>query len=58
MKTIASNIPNTGSYIYPLAQSEYDWGSGHSAYELQVKIISDANPSIYDFTSAFDIAID
>jgi hypothetical protein len=57
VKTIASNIPNTGSYEYPLAQTDYTWNAYH-AYELQVKIISDDNPDIFDYTSMFDVQVD
>jgi hypothetical protein len=55
-QVIASGIPNTGSYNYPIMNAVGT--GGHSAYEIQVRIISDANTSISDFSSMFDIVSD
>jgi hypothetical protein len=55
-QTIAVGVPNTGSYSYPIMNAV---GNGsHSAYEIQVKIISEANTLISDFSSMFDIVSD
>lgn len=57
-QTIATGIPNNGSYAYPLMGAA-DGGLGSSSiFEVQVKIISDTDPSIFDFSSMFDIDID
>jgi hypothetical protein len=55
-QVIASGIPNTGSYSYPFM--EIVGGGSHYANEIQVKIISDANPAISDFSVMFDIVAD
>ncbi|OQP45269.1 hypothetical protein A4H97_32645 [Niastella yeongjuensis] len=55
-QTIGIGIPNTGSYSYPIMNVV---GNGaHSAYEIQVKIISDASSFVTDFSSMFDIVSD
>jgi len=55
-QTIAVGVPNTGSFSYPIMNAV---GNGaHSAYEIQVKIISDASSFVSDFSSMFDIVSD
>ncbi|MBO9202093.1 MULTISPECIES: M57 family metalloprotease [Niastella] len=55
-QTIGIGIPNTGSYSYPIMNAVGT--GGHSAYEIQVKIISDASSFVSDFSSMFDIVSD
>jgi hypothetical protein len=56
VQTIAAGIPNSGSYNYPVMNVV--GGGAHQIHEIQIKIISDANPSITDFSSMFDIYVD
>ncbi|MNK23871.1 hypothetical protein D3C87_421710 [compost metagenome] len=51
---IGKNIPNTGSYTVDYSASQYGLVGGFNKYEIQIKIISDANPSISDMTKKFD----
>lgn len=54
---LGSRIPNTGSFSSPL--TNYLQGTGnHSYHKVQIKITSDDNPSITDFTSMFFIMVD
>lgn len=54
---LGSRIPNTGSFSSPLVN--YLQGTGnHSYHKVQIKITSDDNPSITDFTSMFYIMVD
>jgi hypothetical protein len=54
VQTIASGIPNNGSYSYPLAQAGYHTIPGGAFMTgLRVKIIADNNPSISDLTPVF-----
>jgi hypothetical protein len=57
-QTIASNISNTGSYSYAIMPAADNNAGSSSIFEVQVRIISDANPAISDFSSMFDIDID
>lgn len=56
VSTFATGVPNTGSYSYPIMNLV--GGGNHSAYEIQVRIVSDANPAIADFSTMFDIFVD
>lgn len=54
VQTIASGIPNNGSYSYPLAQAgSHPIPGGAFMSGLRVKIIADNNPSISDLTPVF-----
>ncbi|MBB6239512.1 hypothetical protein HDC90_004165 [Pedobacter sp. AK013] len=51
---IASNIPNNGSFIGSNNYRYYLQPSTHDYFYVQLKIISDDNPSINDMTKAFN----
>lgn len=53
---IGSNIPNNGSYSYPIAQHLTD--HDHYEREVQLRIISDSNPAISDYSRMFYMYID
>jgi len=48
---IGQNIPNSGTYSYPVAL--YAHQEGYYAFDLCLKIISDNNPQIFDYSHLF-----
>lgn len=51
IKVIGQNIPNTGSYSYPI--NLYATPSSSVVMDTHLKIISDGNPNIYDLSPLF-----